>query len=80
MKTISIKLPHEMDARLTAVANRTGKSKSEVTRQALEGFFRHGPQKRAVSAYDLARDLIGKFQGGPRDLSTNPKYLRGYGR
>ena len=32
-----------------------------------------------VSAYDLAKDLIGSIEG-PGDLSTNPKYLEDLGQ
>ena len=31
-----------------------------------------------VSAYDLAKDVIGSLDG-PEDLSTNPKYMKGFG-
>ena len=29
---------------------------------------------------DLAKDLCGSVKGAPRDLSTNRKYLEGFGR
>jgi len=32
------------------------------------------------SALDLAGGLIGSVRGGPADLSTNPKYMAGYGK
>ena len=79
MKTISLKVPEAMDARLTAIAKQTGKTKSEVAREALELFFQNGHQKRAVSAYDLSQDLAGSVRG-PGDLSSNKKYMRSYGR
>ena len=79
MKTISLKVLEAMDARLTAIAKQTGKTKSEVAREALQMFFENGHKKRPLSVYDLSKDLIGKFHG-PRDLSTNKKYMRGYGR
>ena len=31
-----------------------------------------------VSAYDLAKDVVGSLDG-PEDLSTNPKYMEGFG-
>ena len=79
MKTISLKLPEEMDAMLEAIAEERGKTKSEIVREALVAFFENGQKKPAVSAYDLAKELIGKFRG-PRDLSTSRKYMRGYRR
>ena len=35
MKTISLKLPEEMDAMLAAIAEERGKTKSEIAREAL---------------------------------------------
>lgn len=32
------------------------------------------------SIYDLASDLIGKFDFGPGDLATNKKHMEGFGR
>ena len=77
MKTISLKLPEEMDAMLAAIAEEGGKTKSEIAREALAAFFENGQKKPGVSAYALAKDLIGKFRG-TRDLSTSG--MRGYGR
>jgi len=34
---------------------------------------------RGLTLDDLAGDLIGKFEG-PRDLSTSPRHMRGFGR
>ncbi|MDQ3011008.1 MAG: hypothetical protein M3X11_09955 [Acidobacteriota bacterium] len=33
-----------------------------------------------VSVYDLAKDYIGIIDDGPTDLSTNKKYMEGYGQ
>ena len=79
MKTISLKVPEAMDASLAAIAKQNGKTKSEVAREALQAFFRNGHKNRLLSAYDLSKDLIGKFRG-PADLSTDKRYMRGYGR
>ena len=79
MKTISLKLPDEVEAKLTARAKRTGKTKSEVTREALAAFLDGGSKKLRVSCLDLVRDLVGTAKG-PGDLSTNKEYMRGYGR
>ena len=80
MKTVSLKVPESLDAALESFAKRTGKSKSAIARDAFQAFFKKGPGKKKSSAHDLAKDLIGKFTGAPADLSTNKKYMRGYGR
>jgi len=48
-------------------------------REALEQFFNgERTAQRPMSALELAGDLVGCVQG-PGDLSTNPKYMEGFG-
>lgn len=80
MKTLSVKLPPVLEAKLAAAAERRGLTKSALIRGALEvvltGNRRHG---RAGSFLALAKDLAGCV-AGPSDLSHNKRQLRGYGR
>lgn len=78
MKTISLKLPEAVAARLAAMAEHRGTSKSEVVRAALEAYLSNSQAGGHVSALDLAGDLVGCLEG-PGDLSFNEKYLEGYG-
>jgi predicted transcriptional regulator len=79
MKTISLKLPPKLSAKLDHAASQRRQSKSEIVRAALEQFL-NGPSapRRQVSALELAGDLVGRVNG-PGDLSTNPKYMEGFG-
>jgi predicted transcriptional regulator len=79
MKTLSLKLPESLDARLTAAARRRGQSRSAVVREALEAMLGSDKAGRSESCLDLAADLAGCV-AGPGDLSVNPEHLRGYGR
>ncbi len=79
MASVSLKLPAQLMAKLNAEAKQRRTTKSAVLREALEAHFANGRRKPRVSAYDLVKDLCGVFEG-PRDLSTNPKYMRGFGR
>ena len=79
MKTISLKLPDELNAKLEQVSIQRGAAKSEVVRDALESYFADSKNGRTASIADLAADLIGCFDG-PADLATNPKHMRGFGR
>jgi hypothetical protein len=79
MRSLSLKLPEALDARLEATAKRSGQSKSELMRQALEAFLGGKRGVAAGSCLDLAGDLAGCLRG-PGDLSFNKKRLRGYGR
>lgn len=37
------------------------------------------PQSAAPSFYDLTKEFCGCIEGGPSDVSTNPKYMEGFG-
>jgi Arc/MetJ-type ribon-helix-helix transcriptional regulator len=77
MKTISVKLPEPVANWLARRAKETRRSRSAVVREALE---RERSQKdRPKSCRDLLADLEGSFDGPP-DLSTNPKYMEGFGQ
>ena len=78
LTAISLKLPDEIDARLEARARELGRSKSDLTREALTRFLDGEPTGR-ISCLDLVRDLIGAVDG-PGDLASNKKHLRGYGQ
>jgi metal-responsive CopG/Arc/MetJ family transcriptional regulator len=75
MKTISLKLPPDLSVKLARAAKERGESKSELVRAALQQFLNG---ERPMSALELAGDLVGCGEG-PGDLSTNPKYLAGFG-
>jgi hypothetical protein len=80
VKAVSLKLPPGLSARLDRAARERGQSKSAVVRAALEQFLNG---ERAAghprSALDLAGDLVGRAEG-PADLSTDPRFLEGYGQ
>ena len=79
MKTISVKIPEELDIKLSAVAARRRESKSALIRAALDQMVESSETVTSNSCLDLAKDLIGTAEG-PSDLSHNKKYLKGYGR
>jgi Arc/MetJ-type ribon-helix-helix transcriptional regulator len=78
MQTISMRLPDDLLVDLEREAKTRRVTKSSVVRESLEKTLRSKSGK-PVSAYDLAKDLAGKFKGAPRDLATNPKYMKGFG-
>ena len=79
MKTLSLKLPQALDAKLAVAARRRGESKSATARQAIEAFIEGGGRSTQASCLDLAGDLAGCVEG-PRDLSFSRKHMRGYGK
>jgi hypothetical protein len=78
MKTLSLKLPDELDAKLSAAARHVQTSKSEVVRQALDAYLNGGGGEQKGTLLELAGDLIGCLEG-PGDLSHNPDHLRDFG-
>jgi len=79
MKTLSLKLPEGLLAKLGRAAKQRGTSKSDIVRVALEQFLDGQRTSKPMSALELAGDLVGCAKG-PADLSTNPKYMEGYGK
>jgi len=79
MKAITVKLPDELRVRLQAEADKRGVSLGHVVREAAETYVVASPAQKRLSAYDLSKDLCGSLDGGPGDLSTNPKYLEDLG-
>ncbi len=77
---ISVRLDDETHRRLDEAVTATGKSESELVREALAEYFQQHSQPE--SCLDLARqhNLIGCASQLPPDLSTNPKHFEGFGR
>jgi Arc/MetJ-type ribon-helix-helix transcriptional regulator len=75
MRTVSFKLPEDLDDALNELARSRGASRSALVREALEGLAKG--KRRSVTA--LAGDLVGSVDG-PTDLATNPKHKAAYGR
>jgi len=79
MKTLTVKIPDELDLTLQAVAEKRGESKSVVVRTALEDFVSSSEAITPHSCLELAKDLVGTIKG-PEDLSHNKRHLKGYGQ
>jgi hypothetical protein len=79
MKTISLKLPDELERALAAKAEREGTTKSALIRDAIEKHLTQEAVPSKGSFLELAGDLIGRLDG-PGDLSYNKEYLKDLGR
>lgn len=81
MTTLTIKISTTLEQQLLQASEQAHLSKSELVRRALVAYI---AQRKAaapfVSALDQAGDLVGCFNGGPSDLSSNPNYLADFGR
>ena len=76
MAVLSVKLSPQLEAKLNALVRRRGQRKSDVVREAIERLVDQAEQS-PKSVHDLIGDLM--FDG-PSDLSTNPKYMKGFGK
>jgi hypothetical protein len=75
MPVVTVRMPKLLHAHLVAEARRRRTTTSAVLREA---FAERQTAAPAGSFYERARHLIGSISG-PGDLSTNPKYMEGYG-
>jgi hypothetical protein len=91
MTTISLKLPERLLARLEKESRQRRTTKSSVVRECLENQLpREGPSATlpelapGESFYDKALPILRKAWARnrklPPDLSTNPKYMAGFGK
>lgn len=75
MKTITVKLPEALATWLSRRARDLGRPQSDLVREALQ---RVRAGESGVSCHDLFADVCGVIDG-PKDLSTHPKHLSGFG-
>ena len=75
MRTVSFKLPEQLDDALSELARRRKSSRSALVREALADLAGRGRVSVTASVDALVAPL-----DGPTDLSTNPKHLTGYGK
>ena len=78
MKTVSLKMPEDLDRQLSEAARRTGRTKSLLVRMALSKFLPRRSRSSGRSFLSRAEDLAGCVAAAP-DLSTNKRRFRGYG-
>ncbi len=84
MTTLTIKLPAALDAQLTAAAKRRRARKTVLARQAIEAYLAKNKEPEASTERPTVAELAGHLIGcidveGPTDLSTNKKYMEGFG-
>jgi len=65
----SVRLDSKTETLLRRIATRTGRTKSEVLRDAIMGLARPEDVEPGASLLDLINDLVGIESGGPPDLA-----------
>ncbi|HET6528025.1 MAG TPA: hypothetical protein VFG39_04670 [Balneolaceae bacterium] len=75
-----MKLTPEQKEKIRTLARRRGVSQKRAVLDLVEKEVEEEQVKPvADSFYERNKDLIGAAEG-PGDLSTNPKYMKGYGK
>lgn len=78
MKTLSVKLPDGLDARLDDMVRQRGINKSTLLREAIESYLSVSGKAKPGSFLSLSKDLAGCVKG-PVDLSIHEKHMAEYG-
>jgi len=76
---ITVRIPERLTTRLRNHSRIRQTSESSLVREALEKYLQRPTPER--SAYDWAREagILGSIDASS-DLSTNPRYFKGFGR
>lgn len=69
---LTVYLPQPLYRRIKAEAKARKLTIGKVVRERLES-------QKKLTGFDILGDLIGSVKGGPPDLSTNPKWMEGFG-
>ena len=77
---ISVRVSSSTARRLKERSRITGARESEVVRAALEQYLEKSSSE--TTTYDLLKEagLIGCARNLPKDLSTNKRYFKGFGK
>ena len=75
MKTVTVKLPDPLASWLARRARQLGRPQSALIREALQ---QAADGTSGASCHDVFAEVCGVIDG-PKDLSTNPKHLAGFG-
>lgn len=79
---MSVRLDEDTQRRLEEYASETGRSPSQAVRQALDEFLAKRPKTSRRSLGHKLRGIgaLGCLEDAPSDLSTNKKYMKGFGK
>jgi hypothetical protein len=77
---MSMKIPDELMTKAKALAKSRGTTVSVLVRQALEEAINKAPDAADQSLLDRAGDLAGCFDSGTRNLATDPRHMKGFGK
>ncbi len=80
MKTITVKIPPDVDAKLECTAAQLKKTKSVLVRLAIQELLNQPDLASKLSAFDMLSAHCGSLDKLPRDLSHSSKHMISYGK
>ena len=77
---ITVRIPEKLTSRLRSRSRANGSTESDLVREALESYLGREPAGR--TAYELAEEagIVGSVRNAARDLSTNRRHFKGFGK
>lgn len=80
-KRLSVRIDEELERKLRKRARAAGVSQSEALREAIRAWAEADEEDEHLSYGERLRrsGLIGCIEDAPPDLSTNPRYMEGFG-
>lgn len=77
---LSIRIRPKLRQELRGFSSATGRRESQIVREALEKYLDSNGKHETCLDIAHKAGLVGAIDEAPRDLSTNPRHLRGFGR
>jgi len=77
---ITVRIPEKLTARLRSRSRAKGTSESNLVREALEDYLGRSGDERSAFEIAEAAGIVGIAKNGPKDLSTNRRHLKGFGK
>jgi predicted transcriptional regulator len=80
-KRVTVRIDDELERKLMKRARAAGVSQSEALREAIRAWAGADEEAQELSYGERLRrsGLIGCIRDAPPDLSTNPRYMEGFG-
>jgi len=69
---LAVRLPKDLEKNLLNYAKKHNKTKTDVVKEALNLLFKMQEEK-SKTAYELGKDLFGKYSSNQQNLSTDYK-------
>ena len=70
---LSIRLPENLEEKLTQLAKSEHTTKTEIVKNALSFYIENFKAKKAQTPYDLGKEFFGKYGSDEGNLSTTYK-------